>query len=140
MAETLYTTQATSTGGGRNGHVTNPEGTIDLDMRPPEDLGGPGGAPNPEQLFAAGYAACFSSAVALVARQEKLNVDAPTVTATVNLHPRDPGFQLSVELLVELNGINQEQADDLVQKADQVCPYSHATRDNITVTHQAKVA
>lgn len=139
MAETLYTTQATSTGGGRDGHVANPEGTVDLDLRPPEDLGGPGGAANPEQLFAAGYSACFSSAVALVARQQKLKIDSPTVTATVHLHPRDPGFQLSVDLLVELSGVDQQQADELVKMADEVCPYSHATRGNITVTHTAQV-
>lgn len=139
MTTTLYSTQATSTGGGRDGHVSNTEGTIDLDLRPPKEFGGAGEAANPEQLFAAGYAACFSSAILLVASRQKIRLAAPTVTATVNIHPRDNGFELSVALHVTLTGLSQADAEDLIEAADEVCPYSHATRGNITVTHHVHV-
>ena len=131
----LYSTEATSTGGGRDGHAATADGTIDLDMRPPKEMGGPGGGANPEQLFATGYAACFHSAMQHVAREKKLDVKDSTVTARVGIGPREdaPGFALTVALDVALPSLGADEAQDLVETAHQVCPYSNATRGNIDV-------
>lgn len=130
----LYTASAQSTGDARNGHVRSTDGLIDLDLAAPKEMGGAGGASNPEQLFAAGYAACFHSAVKLVARQRKLEVADSAVTADVAIGPNDAGgFGLAVTLEVELPGLDQAAADELVEAAHQVCPYSVATRGNIEV-------
>jgi osmotically inducible protein OsmC len=131
----LYTADATSTGEGRNGHVRSSDGLIDTDVATPVGMGGAGGATNPEQLFAAGYAACFHSALKLLARREKTTVDGSEVTAQVSLGSNgDGGFGLSATLRVSLPGLAPEDARKLVDAAHQVCPYSNATRGNIDVT------
>jgi len=135
MTNALYTATAVSTGEGRNGHVQTPDQHIDADVRMPEALGGPGGATNPEQLFAAGFAACFHSALKLVASREKVDVTDTEVVADVHLLPTDSGgFQLAVGLEVTVPAADREQAQKLVEAAHEVCPYSHATRGNIEVT------
>ena len=132
----LYTTTATATGG-RDGKAATEDGSFSVTLATPKELGGAGGAGNnPEQLFAAGYSACFLGALKFVAGKEKVTVPADTaVTATVGIGPRDDGtgFGLDVALAVSLPGIDKAQAEDLVQKAHVVCPYSEATRSNLDV-------
>jgi Ohr subfamily peroxiredoxin len=131
----VYRTSAVSTGDGRNGHSRTTDGMIDVDLATPREQGGPGGATNPEQLFAAGYAACFIGAMKFVASQggPKVPADA-TVTADVGIGPRaEGGFGLDIELQVSLPGLDRAAAEDLVAKAHQVCPYSNATRGNVDV-------
>ncbi|CAM4115568.1 organic hydroperoxide resistance protein [Kibdelosporangium persicum] len=141
MAEALYTAEATSKGDGRNGEVVSSDGVIDEKLATPKEMGGPGGTyTNPEQLFAAGYSACFHSALRLVARQAKADIGDTTVTASVTLNKDDNDkFVLSVKLAAHLPGLEQGRADQLVAQAHQVCPYSHATRGNIEVTVTATV-
>lgn len=135
----LYTAEATSTGEGRNGHVASSDGIIDIDVAVPKEMGGKGGAANPELLFAAGYAACFHSALQGVARRQKISIDGSTVTARVGIGPNDNGgYGLSVTLAVGLPGVPQEQAHELAEQAHQVCPYSNATRGNIDVKVQVR--
>ena len=137
----LYTAVATATGDGRNGHARSSDGLLDVELATPKEMGGAGGATNPEQLFAAGYAACFHSALKLVARAQKLPITDSAVTAEVGIGSNDAGgFGLTVALEVELGGIDQAAADDLVEAAHQVCPYSNATRGNVPVTLSATVA
>ena len=130
-----YTAKATTTAG-RNGHVDSADGLIHFDLSVPKELGGPGkpGATNPEQLFAAGYSACFGGAIAYVAGQEKIKPESVHVEADVTIHA-DPakGFDLSVVLKCTLDGIERAEAERLVHKAHEVCPYSKATRNNIDV-------
>ena len=138
--EALYTAKATSTGAGRNGHVASSDGVLDLDLAMPKELGGAGGAAtNPEQLFAAGYAACFHSALQAVARREKASVRDSTVTAEVAIGKQDPGFGLAVDLVVALPGLDEPTAQKLVDAAHQMCPYSNATRGNIDVNLRVTV-
>ncbi|HET9654200.1 MAG TPA: organic hydroperoxide resistance protein [Kineosporiaceae bacterium] len=129
----LYTAVATSTGDARNGHVRSDDGLVDTDVRIPRPLGGQGGATNPEQLFAAGYAACFHSAMKLIARQDKLDVTGSEVTAEVSLTAQGAGYGLGVRLVVRVPNLDSATTDGLVQKAHAVCPYSNATRGNIDV-------
>ena len=130
----LYTAEATAVGG-REGHVRSTDGQLDVDLRPPVEMGGPGGATNPEELFAAGYAACFQSALAVVARRQKVSVDGSTVTGRVTIGTIEGGaFGLAVELDVHLPDVDETTTTALLQAAHQVCPYSNATRGNITVT------
>ena len=132
----LYTTQATATGG-RTGSASTADGTFAVTLMTPKELGGPGGAGNnPEQLFAAGYSACFLGAIKFVAAQRKVKVaEDSTVTATVGIGPRDDGqgFGLDVALAVSLPGIDRETAQAIVDQAHIVCPYSHATRNSLDV-------
>lgn len=129
----LYTTQARVTGG-RAGHVETSDGLLSLDLAMPKELGGQGGATNPEQLFAAGYAACFESALRFIARKQKLPLEDAAVTATVSLHPNDQGgFLLGVSLAAETKGLDQAAAEALVSAAHQVCPYSNAVKGNVEV-------
>ncbi len=131
----LYTARATSTGAGRSGHVRSDDGVVDQDLSVPKEMGGAGGAgTNPEQLFAAGYAACFHSALQLEARKEKIRLTDSSVTAEVGIGKQGEGFGLQVELVVGLPGVEQEVGEKLVDAAHQVCPYSNATRGNIDVT------
>ncbi|MBD1386725.1 organic hydroperoxide resistance protein [Mucilaginibacter rigui] len=132
--KTLYTADATATGG-RNGHVKSTNGVLDLEVRMPKALGGADDDhTNPEQLFAAGYAACFDSALNLVIKQEKAITGSTAVTAKVSIGQNDAGgFGLAVELDVNISGAELEKAKELVDKAHQVCPYSNATRGNIEV-------
>lgn len=130
----IYTAIATSTGEGRIGHTRSSDGFVDLDLAIPQEMGGTGGATNPEQLFAAGYSACFHSALKMVARQQKMRFGDSSVTAEVGVNLNETGgFGLSVTLHVELGGIDQASAEHLVEAAHLVCPYSNATRGNIPV-------
>ena len=131
----IYTATATATGDGRNGHVASEDGLVDTDVRVPREMGGPGGATNPEQLFAAGYAACFHSALKVVAGGEQIELGGTEVSASVSIGTLDGGgFGLAVELDVHAPGLDHDQALALVEKAHQVCPYSNATRGNVEVT------
>lgn len=131
----LYTATAHATGDGRNGHATSDDGILDLDLRMPPELGGPGGATNPEQLFAAGYAACFHSAMKVVASRDKRDVTGTEVSASVGIGMTESGgFGLAVELDVHAPALDHDTAMALVEKAHEVCPYSNATRGNIEVT------
>ncbi len=131
---TIYTATATATGDGRNGHTTSEDGMLDVDVRMPKELGGPGGATNPEQLFAAGYAACFHSALKLVAGAEKADLTGSEVSASVSIGMLDAGgFGLAVELDVHIPSLEHDPALALADKAHLVCPYSNATRGNIDV-------
>lgn len=130
-----YTTQATATGD-RDGRTSTADRSLDVKLSTPKELGGAGGAGNnPEQLFAAGYSACFPGALKFVVGQQRVRVpDQSTVTATVGIGPRsEAGFGLDVALRVSLPGIERAQAEALVQKAHRVCPYSNATRANLDV-------
>lgn len=130
----LYTATATASGG-RNGHVESDDGLVTLDLAIPKSMGGPGGGSNPEQLFAAGYAACFHSAMQFVAGQSKTDVSGSSVTGHVSIGTRDdgPGFGLAVHHEVNLPTLSQSEAEALVAKAHEVCPYSNATRGNVEV-------
>lgn len=132
--KTLYTTGATATGG-RNGHVKSENGIIDLQVRYPKALGGANeDYANPEMLFAAGYSACFDSALNLVIKNEKIQTGETTVTAKVSIGQiENGGFGLAVELHANIPATTMEQAQALIEKAHQVCPYSNATRGNIEV-------
>ncbi|MFC7672973.1 organic hydroperoxide resistance protein [Mycolicibacterium sp. GCM10028919] len=133
--KTLYTAEALATGEGRDGHGRTSDGRLDLDLATPPELGGSGNGTNPEQLFAVGYAACFHSALRLVARQEKADVSDSAVGARVSLGQIDGGgFGLAVELEITLPNLDHDAAQALAEKAHQVCPYSNATRGNIEVT------
>lgn len=131
----LYKTSAKATGG-RDGRSTTTDGTLDIKLVTPKELGGAGGeGNNPEQLFAAGYAACFIGAMKFVSSQGGPKVPADTsVTATVGIGPRsEGGFGLDVELAISLPGVDRAEAEALVEKTHQICPYSNATRGNIDV-------
>ncbi len=134
MTELKYTAEATAEGNGRNGHVSSDDGLIDLNLGIPVDIGGAGGGSNPEQLFAAGYAGCFLSALSSVARVHKVRLVDPTVTSRVTIADSGEGFGLSVELLVNLPGVDEDQAREIAEGAHQKCPYSKAVRGNINVT------
>ena len=139
--EVLYTAESTASGGGRDGHVQSADGLIDLDTRPPKEMGGSGEGVNPELLFSAGYAACFLSALRLVAKSEKIAIDdASGITARIGLGKDSAGgYGLTAHLIGYLPGLDQAVADDLMTKAHGVCPYSRATRGNIDVELSAKV-
>jgi Ohr subfamily peroxiredoxin len=133
--EIAYTAIAHATGGGRDGHVRSEDDRLDFDTRPPKEMGGSGEGTNPEQLFAAGYSACFLSALHAVARADKLDTTDAAVSASVGIGPNgEGGFGLAVELDVYLPKLGHDQAQELAEKAHQVCPYSNATRGNIEVT------
>jgi osmotically inducible protein OsmC len=135
MAKVLYTANAHVTGGRENGHGHTADGELEVDLRVPKELGGPGGGTNPEELFAVGYAACFESALATVARRRRLEAGDVTIDSVVSLLPTgDGGFKLAVTLDVSLPSVSdRDAAVELVRRAHQVCPYSNATRGNIDV-------
>lgn len=136
----LYTANVNATGG-RAGHVKSDDGTLDLPLSVPKGLGGPGAAAhtNPEQLFAAGYAACFGGAVGLVGRLQKLALGAHDITADVSIGKDDSGgFVLAVTLTGNFPELPRDQAEALMKAAHEVCPYSKATRGNIEVTLAVK--
>ncbi|MFC9956610.1 organic hydroperoxide resistance protein [Streptomyces nigra] len=132
-ADVLYTAVATAENG-RDGRVATDDGTLDVVVNPPKEMGGSGTGTNPEQLFAAGYSACFQGALAVVARREKVDVTGSTVTAKVGIGKNDDGFGLIVEISANIPNVDGETARALLKKAHEVCPYSRATRGNITVT------
>lgn len=131
----LYRAQATATGG-RDGRAVSSDGVLDIALGTPKELGGAGGAvTNPEQLFAAGYSACFLGALKYVASQEKINVPKDAnVQGNVGIGQVPTGFAIEVELKISLPGVDRAVAQSLVDKAHIVCPYSNATRGNIDVT------
>lgn len=131
----LYSTEALATGGGRDGHVDVSESDLAFDLAVPAAMGGSGQGANPEQLFAAGYSACFHSALQAVARQQKVTIDGSSVGARVTIGSEESGgFSLAVELEVVVPELDHATAQALADAAHQVCPYSNATRGNIPVT------
>ena len=133
----LYTAEATVQGG-RSGHGRTADSILDLDIRPPKELGGSGEGTNPEELFAVGYGACFQSAMGVVGRRQGIDTSDSTVTARVTLGSIEGGaFGLAVELDVVIPGIDRQAAEKVVEAAHQVCPYSNATRNNIEVVLRA---
>ncbi|OOG49089.1 organic hydroperoxide resistance protein [Rhodanobacter sp. C01] len=135
IEKVLYRAKATATGG-RDGRASSSDGILDIKLTTPKELGGAGGdGTNPEQLFAAGYSACFLGAMKYVAGQQKLQLPADTqVTGQVSIGPIPTGFGIEVELSISIPGLARADAEALVQKAHIVCPYSNATRNNIDVT------
>ena len=135
--DVLYKTTASATGG-RAGQARSEDGVLDVTLTKPKELGGDGATgTNPEQLFAAGYSACFLGALQFVAGKEKVKIPADAkVSATVGIGPRDDGtgFGIEAALAVSIPGVDEETAKALVDKAHVVCPYSHATKGNIDVT------
>ena len=131
----LYTAKSTATGG-RDGRAVSSDQALDVALATPRELGGAGGpGTNPEQLFAAGYSACFLSALKLVAGKSKVALPAASsITGTVGLGPAAVGFALQVELEISVPGLPREQVEQFVAQAHQVCPYSNATRGNVGVT------
>jgi Ohr subfamily peroxiredoxin len=135
MTKVLYTAEATVTGGRADGHGRTTDGALEVDLRIPEGLGGPGGGTNPEQLFAVGFAACFEGAHQVAARRRKLSAEDASIDSKVHLLPtEEKGFKLAVELDVTLPAVEDSDAVEIVEAAHRVCPYSNATRDNIDVT------
>src|SRR3954468_5111621 len=136
MAKPIYTPQATVTGGRDEGHGQTSDGTLEVDLRLPEEMGGDGGGTNPEQLFAVGFASCFESAVKVVGRRMKQDVGDVEIDSKVHLLPTEErGFKLAVDLDVTLPSVDDaEQAAEVVRNAHAVCPYSNATRGNTAVT------
>ena len=134
VEKVLYRAQATATGG-RDGRATSSDNKVDVKLSTPKELGGAGGdGTNPEQLFAAGYSACFLGAMKFVAARDKIQIPAnTTVQGTVGIGPIPNGFGIEVELQISLPGLERSQAETLVERAHVVCPYSNATRNNIDV-------
>jgi Ohr subfamily peroxiredoxin len=135
IEKVLYRATAQATGG-REGRAVSSDNVLDVKLTTPRELGGAGGVgTNPEQLFAAGYSACFLGALKFVASKEKVSLPADTnIEGTVGIGQIPTGFGIEVELKVSLPGLDKTVADSLVQKAHIVCPYSNATRGNIDVT------
>ncbi|MSS46713.1 organic hydroperoxide resistance protein [Cutibacterium sp. WCA-380-WT-3A] len=131
--EPLYTIEAIATGAGRNGHVQSADGRVSEDLAIPVEMGGTGKGANPEELFAAGYAACFHSALQMVAREAKKKLGDSSVGARVSIGKAGEGFGLAVALEVVVPDLPHDEAQELADKAHQVCPYSNATRGNIRV-------
>ncbi|HYM54488.1 MAG TPA: Ohr family peroxiredoxin [Solirubrobacteraceae bacterium] len=142
MASILYTAEAHVTGGRAEGHGRTGDGALEVDLRLPPEMGGPGGGTNPEELFAVGYAACFEGALGVVARRAKADAGDAAIDSKVSLSPDGKGgFVLGVQLDVTLPSVSeQESAVELVRAAHQVCPYSNATRGNIEVALTANGA
>jgi Ohr subfamily peroxiredoxin len=136
MTQTLYTAQATVTGGRDHGHGATNDGALDVQLRTPKEMGGDGGGTNPEQLFAVGYAACFEGALGVVARRERVELGEVSIDSRVSLITTETrGFNVAVELNVTLPAIDDgARAAEIVGAAHQVCPYSNATRGNVEVT------
>ncbi|MFF4494345.1 organic hydroperoxide resistance protein [Streptomyces sp. NPDC001546] len=132
QSDVAYTAVATAENG-RDGRVATADGKLDVVVNPPKELGGSGAGTNPEQLFAAGYSACFQGALSVAARNENVDVSGSTVTAEVGIGKNDEGFGIIVKLTASIPNVDAAVAKDLVEKADQICPYSKATRGNITV-------
>jgi lipoyl-dependent peroxiredoxin len=139
MSRPLYTAKAHVTGGRANGHGETSDGALTVDLRFPQELGGEGGGTNPEELFAVGFAACFESALGVVARRQKLELGEAAIDSSVMLLPTEErGFKLSVKLDITLPAVQEpEVAAELVHAAHRVCPYSNATRGNIEVALSA---
>ncbi|HLI32235.1 MAG TPA: organic hydroperoxide resistance protein [Solirubrobacteraceae bacterium] len=139
MANVIYTARATVTGGREHGHGVTSDGALEVHLRPPAEGGGESGGTNPEQLFAIGYAACFEGALGVVARRERLDLGEVSIDSSVSLVTEEGNrYNVAVELDVTLPGVSDpEQAKQVVAAAHEVCPYSNATRDNISVSLRA---
>jgi len=135
----LYTARATAVGG-REGHVKSDDGFVDQKLQLPTGLGGKGGATNPEQLFAAGYAACFEGALRLVARNREVKISSAEVSAEVDIGKDETSFGLAVRLHAKVGGVDDATAQALADGAHEVCPYSKATRGNIPVSVKGSAA
>ncbi|MFD5946873.1 organic hydroperoxide resistance protein [Streptomyces sp. SID5643] len=133
QSDVLYTAVATAENG-RDGRVATDDGKLDVVVNPPKEMGGSGAGTNPEQLFAAGYSACFQGALGVVAREEGADLTGSTVTAKVGLGRNGDGFGIIVEISADIPEVDRGVARSLIEKAHGVCPYSKATRGNITVT------
>ncbi len=135
VEKVLYVAHATATGG-RDGRAVSSDNVLDVKLTTPKELGGAGGSgTNPEQLFAAGYSACFLGALKLVASREKVKLpDDTRIDGSVGIGPIAQGFGIEVELKISVPGVERSVAEDLVNKAHVVCPYSNATRGNVDVT------
>ena len=134
LEKVVYTAHAFATGG-RDGHAKSSDGLLDVKLGTPKEMGGAGGAVNPEQLFAAGYSACFLGAMKFVGGRDKIAVPADTqIDGHVGIGPIPNGFGVQVELKIALPGMDKAAAQDLVNRAHIVCPYSNATRGNVDVT------
>ncbi|MFE9026446.1 organic hydroperoxide resistance protein [Streptomyces iakyrus] len=133
QSDVLYTAVATAENG-RDGRVATDDGKLDVVVNPPKEMGGSGAGTNPEQLFAAGYSACFQGALGVVAREEGADLTGSTVTAKVGLGRNGDGFGIIVEISADIPRVDRGTARSLIEKAHGVCPYSKATRGNITVT------
>jgi Ohr subfamily peroxiredoxin len=132
--DALYTAEATAWGG-RDGRAASSDGELDVRLTVPKELGGAGGTgTNPEQLFAAGYAGCFHSALKAIARRAGVDVEGSAVTARVGIGRGERGFALAVELVAELPGVPEDRGRELLAGAHELCPYSNATRGNVDVT------
>ncbi|MGW7101560.1 organic hydroperoxide resistance protein [Streptomyces sp. NPDC054838] len=132
QSDVAYTAVATAENG-RDGRVATNDGKLDVVVNPPKELGGSGAGTNPEQLFAAGYSACFQGALGVVAKNENADISGSTVTAEVGIGKNEDGFGLIVKISAVIPNVDAATAKDLIEKAHQVCPYSKATRGNITV-------
>ena len=133
LEKAVYTAKAKATGG-RDGRATSSDGILDVQLAVPKEMGGPGGGTNPEQLFAAGYSACFLGAMKFVANRDKLNISKDAyIEGEVGIGPIPTGFGIEVTLNIHLKGMDQAEAQKLVDAAHIVCPYSNATRGNINV-------
>jgi osmotically inducible protein OsmC len=133
--KTLYTAEALATGEGRDGHGRTSDGTLDLDLAIPKEMGGTGNGTNPEQLFAVGYAACFQSALLRIAAGSKLDLSDTRINSRVGIGPlKTGGFGLAAALDLDAPQLSREQGLDLMRRAHEACPYSRATRGNIEVT------
>ncbi len=135
----VYTASATTTGG-RQGRSVSSDGVLDLTLTAPKEMGGTGEGTNPEQLFAAGYSACFNSALMMVARRARVDASAAQVTANIGFGPEGEGYALTAELEVAIPGVELAQVQELAEAADQVCPYSKAIRGNVPTTVKAVAA
>ncbi|OTG76020.1 organic hydroperoxide resistance protein [Acinetobacter sp. ANC 4169] len=134
LEKAVYTAKAKATGG-RDGRATSSDGILDVKLAVPKEMGGSGGGTNPEQLFAAGYSACFLGAMKFVASRDKLNISKEAyIEGEVGIGPIPTGFGIEVTLNIHLEGMDQAEAQKLVDAAHIVCPYSNATRGNIDVT------
>lgn len=135
----VYTASATTTGG-RQGHAVSSDGVLDLHLTAPKEMGGPGTGTNPEQLFAAGYSACFNGALMMVAKAAKVDASAAQVTVNVGFGPEGDSYAITGDIEVAIPGLELDQVQQLAEGAHQVCPYSKATRGNVPVTVKAVVA
>ncbi len=135
----VYTARATVTGG-RQGHATSADGVLDLSLTAPKETGGPGTGTNPEQLFAVGYGACFQGALGLVAKKHGVDASGSTLDIAVGFGPEGDSFAITADIVATIPGIDDAKAQELVEAAHAVCPYSKATRGNVPVTVTGKGA
>lgn len=136
----VYTARASVTGGRRGGHGETDDGQLVVDLQAPKEVGGPGGGTNPEQLFAVGFGACFTGALGLVGKAEGIDTSGAATEVAVGFGPEGDSFAITVDLTVQIPGVDDATAQALVEKAHEVCPYSKATRGNVPVTVTGKAA